>query len=567
MPDEERLSRRTFVKLSGASAATAALAGCSGTGGSDDGGSGDGGGGDGGDGDESTPTETAAGDGSDDGGSAANDEEFVFVNNGRPVPYDPGTNQGWVGTVSMVNFYDPLVFVDPETKAPAAHLATDWSIEDDGRTWVFTLRDDVTFHSGNALTAEDVAYSLERTMALNLGKASLWSGFLTADSAEVRDERTVALTSERQFGPMLATLVNLFVADGQAVRANADTEYGEEYLKWNVEGSGPYGLREKRSEEILFEAHEDYWGGWDDAQFKRARYKGVLEPSTLKNLIKTGQADMAGSWLSPTDYEEMASADGVTLEQVPSWRLFHIPLNTQKKPTDDLNVRKAIVHAIDYESIMSGIFPGAERVAGPVPSNMPGHNDDLAPYQQDVASAESFLDQADYSLDEINETGIELVYVAQLEYEREIGLVIKQNLGDLGIEVELNPLPYPNITERNTEPETSPHMLQIFVGASYPSPDTFLKQLFHEDALGLSFTSSWFTTDELTGLIDDARTTVDADERMAKFREAQRIVYDAYPSVFLMQYPLFAPIQEGIEGFTFRGVDGYEVRWYDFRRT
>jgi peptide/nickel transport system substrate-binding protein len=524
--------------------------------------------------DDQNTDQTQAGDGETGGnGGGGGEQEVVLVQNGVVRTIDPHKHTDLQTTTTTVNLYDPFVLVG-DGRSPVAHLATEWETENGGETWVFTIRDDVTFHSGNQLTADDVAYSMERALAVGQGQSNLWGDFLETDGIEVRNETTVAFNLSSAFGPMLATLIQFIVVDSQTVSENeADGDFGEHgdfgqaYLSENVAGSGAYTLGEWQQEsQLVFEQYEDYWGGWSENQFERARLERVPEESTVKLMMQQGDADLTTSTLSVQTFNEIDSYDNAEVVTATRSDLFHIPFHTQKAPTDDLNVRKALAHSIDYETIIEDILGGGTPAAGPVPDTMPGKSGSVVPYEQDLDQAKAYLDQASYSVDEINDIGLEHVYIASVGYMENLALVIQNSFGELGIELELNGQQWPTIAERATVKSETPHTQELFIFANYPSADTFTYQMYHPSAFESVNGASWYTTDELKALLEGARTTADREERIEKYEQAQQLIYDGYPAAFVVYPRLRIGKSASLGGYQYKGITGYDYRFHEMHR-
>ncbi|MFB6187436.1 MAG: ABC transporter substrate-binding protein, partial [Halobacteriaceae archaeon] len=204
-----------------------------------------------------------------------------------------------------------------------------------------------------------------------------------------------------------------------------------------------------------------------------------------------------------------------------------------------------------------------KQATGPVPVTMPGHNDQLSPYTQDVDKAQQALNAADYSVDEINEIGIEVAYVEGLPAERRTSLLLKENLSKLGItEVKINATQWANITSRANKKDTTPHLTNVFVTAKYPSPDTFTYMMHHPSAFGSYQTLSWYTTPELQNSLEKARKASSREQRYQLYKEAQKIIVNAYPSIYLLD-PLYrVGLNKSVGGFSYYGVLSYERRYY-----
>ncbi|GGC71956.1 ABC transporter substrate-binding protein [Haloferax sulfurifontis] len=542
------IERRKLLKLIGAGATSVALAGCQGTQQTETS--------DGSSGSDSTATEQTSDGGS--GGSGGND--FHFIAGQVFGTLDPAEQVDYTQGLAAQNLYDELITVDAETLQPTAHIAESWDTEDEGQTWVFTLRDDVTFSDGTPLTADDVAYSLTRMLELQRGYSSFWLDYLDPSNISVRDERTVAFEFNQAYGPALATFVQFYVVNSAVVQENEqDGDYGNAYLQSNSAGSGAYVLDDwEQGNSIEATAYEDYWKGWSEDSFDTFRSTVITEESTIKTTMQQGEGDMTDQYMGTQAYAEMDSYSNVRVPEVPQLQLFHFPLNCRKAPTDDINVRKAIAYAFDYDSAVNDIIGGGGVAAGPVPREMAGHNGDLVPMEQDLDKAKEFLDKADYSVEEINEIGLEHVVVAGTELQRQMGLLNQAGLNELGIDLEINPLQWARLTDRATSAESTAHMTNIFHTAKMPSPDSHTYLMYHPSSFGSYISQSWYSTDEIAATLEEARQTSDLQSRLEKYEEAQALIVEGMPSVYIANPPYRIGINENVEGWQYRGVMSFD---------
>jgi len=172
--------------------------------------------------------------------------ETVFrLDASAPGEADPDKGIDYIGSVLAFNLYDALV-VPGQNGAPVApHLATGWKI--DGRDYIFTLRPDVKFHSGNVMTADDVIFSFNRLMALSKGNSPLFADRVASVTAV--DPHTVKFTLSGTYAPFLGAMVRLAVLDSKFVIAHKANgkfgdmgDYSESYLSSHDAGSGAYRL-------------------------------------------------------------------------------------------------------------------------------------------------------------------------------------------------------------------------------------------------------------------------------------------------------------------------------------
>ena len=162
---------------------------------------------------------------------------------------------------------------------------------------------------------------------------------------------------------------------------------------------------------------------------------------------------------------------------------FYLKLNHKIAPTDDIHVRKAIAYAVDYKTVREVLYPGVE-LRGPLP---PALGD---AYASDLPAPEFNLEKAkaELKLSKYAASGAKITlthsYVATLQFEEEIGLMLKAALDQIGFDVKIQPEPWNRITELANKPETTPAMTQIFNGLTYPSPDSAFYVQYHSKGAG-----------------------------------------------------------------------------------
>lgn len=537
--------RRRFLQLMGAGATTVALAGC--TGGSNE---------------QKTTTETqgAKQDTTEQQGDSDGTNDFHFIAGQVFGTLDPAEQVDYTQGLAAQNLYDEFITVDPDSLQPTEHIAKSWDTENDGKTWIFTIRNDVTFTDGTKLTATDVAYSMKRMLNMEAGYSSFWLNYLDPSKVKTRDEQTVVFEFNQAYGPALATFVQFYIVNSKVVKKNTQGgDYGKKYLQNNSAGSGAYKLENwSQGTSIETSANENYWKGWEDNSFDTFRSTVITEQSTIINTMRQGKGDMTDQYMGTHAYKEMASFPNVQVPDVPQLQLFHLPLNTQKAPTDDINVRKAIAYAFDYESAVNNIIGGGAVAAGPVPREMAGHNGDITPMSQNLDKAKEFLDKSEYTVKEINEIGLEHVVVAGTELQRQIGLLNQAGLKELGLDVKINPQQWATITDRATKPESTAHMTNIFHTAKMPSPDSHTYLMYHPSSFGSYISQSWYTSDKLKSKLEEARRTTDLKTRLKRYQEAQALVVKGMPSVYIANPPYRIGINKNVGGWKYQGVMAFD---------
>jgi len=178
------------------------------------------------------------------GAAHAARHKFVTANNNPYDILDP--HQVFdIGRIAIrLNMYDALMrWVDNPPKLEK-WLVEKYDISADGKRYTFTLKPNVKFHDGSALTAEDVVYSMERILALKLGAYGLFKDIVLPGTTKALDPQTVVFNLKTPFAVFLAVLSELWVVNSKLVKRNVkDNDWGAAWLSRNEAGSGGYALR------------------------------------------------------------------------------------------------------------------------------------------------------------------------------------------------------------------------------------------------------------------------------------------------------------------------------------
>src|SRR5207244_3788915 len=202
--------------------------------------------------------------------------------------------------------------------------------------------------------------------------------------------------------------------------------------------------------------------------------------------------------------------------------------NTKKGATKDLNLRKAVCHAFDYDALIKIYNGNAVLQTSPFPNATRGYVPVSGIYRQDLGKAKEFLSKSAYPNGGIE---LEYVYVQGLEEERKIGLVLIDNLGRLNIKVKMVPLIWPNMVARGSKVESSPDMLAVFATPVSTDPDAVAYQ-YHKNSWGKYYGSSFYQNSDVFGLIERARTLVKWEERAPIYADIQKRIAADAPDVF-----------------------------------
>jgi peptide/nickel transport system substrate-binding protein len=467
-------------------------------------------------------------------------ERLLRVTAANLPKIDPAVGSDGASAIAQVNLYDSLVFPKPDgTMSPS--VAKDWEVSEDGIEWTFHLRDDVKFHNGDLLTAEDVVYSLERLVTVGQGWAYLFKG--RVKEAIALDEYTVKFVLEEPFGPFLSVLYRLYLLNKDQVIANTQKDgmygengdYGTQWLLTNDAGSGPYRVKEmKQGEYFLAEKYDEYWQPLKDTNPTSFKIIGTTEAVTVRTLMSRKELEIADEWQSSEALEALGKLPGVNLQALPGAGHTEMFLNNKKAPTDDVAVRKAIAYCLDYDTITETIIPGAPKPHGMVSTRLAGHNPNVEQLTQDLEKAQEWLKQSKY-YENLGDYEIELAWVAEVPSTEKIALLVQANAEALGIKVNLVRVPWVTLVDRAFKPETTPNATICSQSPDYAEAGGYLYSRWHSSGAGTWIQMDWLSNPDIDAAIDDALRTIDWDTRMQKYQAIQSTLMDIQPSVPLYQ--------------------------------
>jgi len=462
-------------------------------------------------------------------------EGMVLVFGGRQeIPIiDPHVRYDWSIRMAQQGLYDALLKYVGEDAEIEPWLAKSWETSEDGRVWTFNLVDNAKFHNGDPVNAEAVCFSFERGLKLNKGVAWMLKDVLTPDAIEAVDEFTVRFTLSEPFAPFFSFLPWWYIVNPAEVMANeVDGDYGQAWLTEHSAGSGPF--RQGRwVQNTLYEMIPvpDYWKGWPQGVKRPAAviYRIIREPSAQKAALQRGEADIVEG-LTSDDYTQLTNAPGITLEDHVGITTFGIKFNTQVGPTADVNLRKAIAYAFDYNGLLAVYNNAATLEDSPFPQALSHHISVEDMPRKDVEKAKEYLAKSGYP-----EGGITIPYVypAGHEESRRIALIMLDSLKALNIDVEIKPEQWPNIVALGSKVETSPSMASIFVTPLSADADA-IAYLYSKANWGSYSGTSFYDNQEVTDWVNKARISSDPEERAELYAKIQNQIVADQPEVFGM---------------------------------
>ena len=447
---------------------------------------------------------------------------------------------GRVAGQISANQFSALVQFD-ETLAIQPDLAETWEISDDGLLYTFNLREGLTFHNGDTLTAEDFVYTYNRTLDEALASPHA-SKLANITAAEAVDETTFQLTFSAPFGPFLAVACSR--GPGRAltpVPRRAVEEIGEEEFLLKPVGCGPFMLDPDTMDpqggfEML--AFENWYAGRPLLDKIVVRF--IPEPASQANALAAGDIDMINE-VPPQAYEQLESADGVVVEQSPGTNWIGLQFNTTRPPWDQVDARLAIAKAIDKDQFIERArFGLAEASHGAIApafgwAYVPVDQLDEYPQAYNLDEAKSLAEASGV----LDTEPILMTGTADDRNEQQI----RNQLQDLGIDVQLDLVDAAAYNER-WEAGDYEWCIQGSVVDADPDDNAF--NFFYPD--GPWNTGKW-NNDEAGELLDLERSTSDQDARAQAFQDLMYLTQREAPVVFLYHQFDMVGYRDNVKGF------------------
>ncbi len=468
-------------------------------------------------------------------------QRVLRLDNSAPGEIDPHKGTDTSGSVLVFNLYDTLVMPDP-TKGVKPHLAVSWVVTNGGKTFTFNLRRGVKFHDGTTLQASDVVFSFERIKALEQGFSFLFAGWVT--SVKATSPYQVQFNLSGTYAPFLSVLTRLPVVNKALVLKNKkdgkfgdNGDYGQAFLSSSDAGSGAYKITSHNPQSLtVMEKFKDYFLGFAAKAPDVVRQLYSVESATMRTLMVRKEHEISSEWHPQEVYKALGSQQGIGLvtEAIGGSLLFK--LNTQRAPTDDVNFRKAMALAFDYDALLSTLkitdtISSGKASRGPLPQGVPGYDKTLAFPKRDVAAAKAALAKSKYA-NQLDSAVVDMAWVSEVPSEEKFALLMQQNLAEIGIKVNITKVPWATLTQRFAKADTTPNTYPLYTGLNYPDADGLLYVMYSSKAEGTFWSSSWIKDTQVDKLVDDARTTTDINKRMDFYKQLQKRLVDLQSDIF-----------------------------------
>ena len=457
-----------------------------------------------------------------------------------------GTQTGRI----VSRLYDGLMRYDYESTDVVPNLAESVDINDDATVFTFHLHQGVTFHDGEPFTASDVKYSFERLLDPDTASPLTWvledAGIVGIDAfvngeadgvsgIEVLDDHTVRITLE---APYAMFLHHLAMPAAHIVPEHVASQLGQgEDMSGNPVGTGPFKLGDRlRDSHLDLVANEDYFAG--APHIDGVHYRIITDSLIAWEEFNAGNLDAAGipSALFLDVVNDPQYAD--IIQTTDELAVYYFALNQRVEQLKDPRVRRAIAMAIDRQAIIDGPYNGTDKLANaPIPPGLAGYDESIEAIPYDPEGARQLLAEAGYP------DGFEMeIWSTRAETTIAVTELIQFFLSEVGIRATINQVDFGVLIENAINGRAPAFYLSWF--ADYADAYNFLHPLY----VASGAQRYAYENPRVAELLEQAKTMGDLEDRVPLYMEAQRLIAEDVPVVYI-RYPVsYEVVREGVTG-------------------
>jgi len=460
--------------------------------------------------------------------------------------------------------YDNLVqFKYGSTEIEPA-LATSWDISKDGLEYVFHLRKGVYFSktkffkAKSEFTSADVVFSLKRQFDANHpynktgGAFKYWSAMdmnnIVKDVVAI-DKYTVKIILKKKEAPFIANLAMEF----SMILSN---DYANMLAKKNKKnnihkkpvGTGPFIFKKwVKDDKIIYTANKNYWNG--RPYVDKLIFKVITNNAVRAAELKSGSIHIM-DFPNPAEVKDLAKNKNIKLVKQEGLNVGWLAFNNDRKPFNNLLVRRAIRHAINTKGIVKSVYEGLGKVAtNPIPPTMWSYNTALKGYEYNPEKAKALLKEAGF--ENGFETNIWAMPVAR-PYNpngRKVAEAMQADLAKVGIKVKIISYDWGTYLKKSSNGEHD--MVLIGWTGDNGDPDNFLNVLFSKHAAMTkpAQNRAFWKNDEFTALVDEAKITTNVEKRTELYKEAQLVFEREAPIHPIAHSIVVEPMLKKVHGF------------------
>lgn len=430
--------------------------------------------------------------------------------------------------------YESLVSFNSEGEI-VDWLAESHQVSEDGLTYTFVLRDGLNFSNGNAVTAEDAIFSIQRHLDLG-GPLAIAA---QVDSLQAQDDKTLVITLKEPYTPFISELSNF---SNGIIPQDFGGLSEEEFFK-NPIATGPFVVKEwDPSGDITFVKNEFYWQE-GKPYIDELVYKLIEDDSQAINQLKAGEVHAIES-VALQNVEEIKNGSETTVITNGSWVVEQLFFNTLDEHFSDVHVRRALALALDREGLTNAVTFGYAQAANSLlPPAIPyNSNDTIKALNFNVEAAKEELAKSKFP----NGFSSKILVASGNNSRAQEAQIVQAAAQSIGIDLQIESIELASFRERFFAYDYS---VMINSGQA-DSPEANSIIAFQTDPEGFS-KSYWthYTNDEVTKLLYAGQKTADGEERGKIYADIQQILAEEVPYIPFYYPDIVKGIRSSVEGF------------------
>ncbi|SFL60469.1 peptide/nickel transport system substrate-binding protein [Paenibacillus sp. 1_12] len=435
---------------------------------------------------------------------------------------DPGLQYNFDSYSVYRNIFDNLIHRDPKTNKFVPWVAESWK-QDSPTTWTFKIRGDIKFHNGDALTAEDVAFSIQRILDKDF-RSPQYANFNMISSAKAEGS-DLKITTDQPSPTLLTQLVNLSIVPQKYVK-----EKGNDQFNLNPVGSGAYQFESwAKGTQITLKANASYWGG--KPEIPSVEYRFVSNPASRVADLQSGKADFVSA-VSPDDVDNIKSKPELQVFSTPTERVAYLAFNmVGDTPTKSSQVNQAIAYGINYDSLITSLLHGYGKPVTQVLTPLSfGYDTSIPGYSYNPEKAKALLKEAGHA------NGITLDFATSPSFDQRIVQAVQGDLDKIGVKVNIVSTDQATYLKKVQDPARKWGSIRMGIwSCSCMDADGTILPLFRTGTIWSSYTNPAFDQ-----AVDAARTTTDEAVRTSNYKKALNVLQNDVPGIGLYQaYALY----------------------------
>lgn len=501
-------------------------------------------------------------------------DQILHLGNGtEPKDLDPHTVTGVPEHKIISALFEGLISPNPQTLAPEPGIAASWTISDDGKTYLFNIRDNALWSNGDPVTAEDFVWSWKRMLSPAMASEYAYQLFTVKNAKQYNngeitdfsqvgvkalDDKTLHVELENPTPYFLSLLTHystFAVHPPTILKHGAFDEAGTLWTRpGNFVGNGPFTLKSWRLNYIIRVAKNPLYWDQDRVRLNEIVFYPIDSELTEERMFRTGALHATNT--VPLDKIAVYQRNNPeTLSITPYLGTYFYRINVTHKALSDARVRRALSMSIDREAIVTSITKGGQLPAYTyTPPNTQGYFAKSSSLKYDIEKARVLLAEAGYP----NGQGfpeIDLTYNT-LDAHRRIAVAIQQMWKKaLNIDIRLSNQDWKVFLSRVQSMDYS--LARASWIGDYPDPNTFL-DMFLTD--GGNNQTGW-SNPNYDRLIKEASQLADQQLRYSKFQQAESILMADGPVIPIYTYTRVLLIHPNIKGWYANILDQHPYKY------